>query len=85
VLVLRDRRPEAREAMVRLDGPRRAVYDILDSAHPLPVVRSHLQKFGYEMEEDILHGLLEDWRRKKWVIRDGDSYLALAVRMDAFY
>jgi ribosomal peptide maturation radical SAM protein 1 len=82
-LMLRDRRPGATEATARLDDWGRAVYDFLDSAHPLPPVQRHLQKLGYRVEEDVLSSMLEDWRRKNWVIRDGDSYLALAVRMDA--
>jgi len=84
-LILRDRRPGAPEATARLKGWQRAVYDYLDSAHPRPAIQSHLQKLGYQVGEDILPGVLEDWRQKNWIIRDGDSYLALAVGMDAFY
>jgi ribosomal peptide maturation radical SAM protein 1 len=84
-LILRDRRPESTERSVRLTGSQQAAYAFLDSAHPFSSVRKHLASLGYEVEGDILRAELEDWCRKHWVIRDGDSYLSVAVRMDELY
>jgi ribosomal peptide maturation radical SAM protein 1 len=81
-LILRDRRPCSVESRATLTGLERAAYKFLDAAHPLPAVRTHLRQLGYEVKEHLLQGQLEDWSAKRWVVRDGDSYLALAVRLD---
>jgi hypothetical protein len=84
-LILRDRRPGVTETRARLIGLQRAAYEFLDSAHPVPAIQAHVRNLGYEVREDVLRAELEDWRQKRWIVGDRDSYLAVAVPMDHMY
>jgi hypothetical protein len=81
-LVLRDRRPGAVQETGVLAGPERAAYEFLDSAHPLKAVQAHLSANGHAVEPATLSAWLESWVQKRWVVRDDDWYLGLAVPMD---
>jgi len=84
-LHLRDRRPGTTQGTACLTGAQRAAFEFLDSAHSLTAIEDHLHKLGHDVARDALAAELEDWQRKRWIVRDRDSYLALTVRMDDVY
>lgn len=81
-LFLRDRRPGAVQEVGALTGAERAAYEYLDSAHSLSSLRTHLNALGHPVDEDSLRGQLDAWVQKRWIVRDGDWFLSLAVPMD---
>lgn len=85
ILLIFDQRPGAGRSRHELEGWEREAYEYCDAAHSIQAIHRHLCKRGYEITEDSLRRMLEEWVALRLMVRDGDWYLSLAVQADEFF
>jgi ribosomal peptide maturation radical SAM protein 1 len=81
-LVIHDRRPDAKQAILKLAGMETAAYGYCDKAHGLQAIHRHLSELGYAVNTNALRQRLESWVEDGLMLCDGDWFLSLAVRAD---
>lgn len=81
--VLLDTRSVAEEACTVLEGTAHRVHRVLHAAHPLEAIEERVAADGGPvLDRGAIEAALADLVRRRFVLRLGDRYLALALRGD---